>query len=249
MAELSSAGLIRAGKHVGQAVALRATLIIPALNEEPVLAQTLAAIPPGLFTHVLVADNGSTDKTAAIARAHGARVSIEPARGYGATCLRAIAELPDDTDIVVFMQADLSEDPREVVALLAPIQADEADLVLGSRPMGHIAPGAFLPHQVFGNWLATFLIRWVYGYRYTDLGPFRAIRKDALLRLGMKDRGYGWTVEMQVRALQHGLRIREVPVSYHPRVAGENKISGSLKASVKAGLIIIRTIFALWREQ
>ena len=225
---------------------LSAALIIPALNEEPVIAATLRAIPPGVFRLVIVADNGSTDRTAEVARACAATVVIEPERGYGAACLRALAALPPDIGAVVFLQADLSEDPSEATALLGPIERDEADLVLGSRLLGRAEKGALLPHQAFGNWLATTLIRLLYGHRYTDLCGFRAIRRDALERLRMQDRNYGWTVEMQVRALEQGLRVLEVPVSYRKRAAGVNKVSGNLRASLRAGWIILKTVFCLW---
>jgi len=223
-----------------------AALIIPALNEEAVIGLTLQSIPSGVFAAILVADNGSTDRTAAVARDHGANVVSIAERGYGAACLAAMEQLPPGIDAVVFMQADLSETPEEANLLLAPIYDGRADMVLGSRVMGHSDPGALLPHQVFGNWLSTTLIRLLYGYRYTDLGPFRAIRKDALTRLGMQDRNYGWTIEMQVRAVEEGLRILEVPVSYKVRVAGTNKVSGNLGVSLKAGRIILSTVFRLW---
>lgn len=220
-------------------------LIIPALNEEEVIAATLARVPPGLFRTVIVADNGSTDHTAERARAAGAIVVEEPQRGYGAACLRAIAALPPGIEVVVFMQADLSEDPAEAVALLAPILEGRADLVLGSRTLGRAEPGALLAHQRFGNWLATTLIRLIWGHRYTDLGPFRAIRVALLKQLGMRDRNYGWTIEMQVRALQRGVRVFEVPVSYRRRLAGVNKVSGNWRASLRAGVIILSTVFRL----
>jgi glycosyltransferase involved in cell wall biosynthesis len=227
---------------VSEPVTLNAALIIPALNEEPVIAATLSAIPPGAFRLVLVADNGSTDRTAEIARAGGATVIIEPERGYGAACLRALAALPPEIDSVVFLQADLSEDPSEARALLGPIERDEADLVLGSRVLGRAEAGALLPHQVFGNWLATRLIRLLYGHHYTDLCAFRAIRRDALERLRMQDRNYGWTVEMQIRAAQAGLRVSEVPVAHRPRQGGRSKVSGTLRGTVGAALKIILTI-------
>lgn len=227
---------------------LLAALIIPALNEEPVIAETLRAIPPGVFARVIVADNGSADRTAEIARACGATVVVEPERGYGAACLRALAALPPDVDVVAFLQADLSEDPSEAPLLLTPIARGEVDLVLGSRVLRRADRGALLPHQVFGNWVATSLIRVLYGYHYTDLCAYRAIRRDALERLRMQGRNYGWTVEMQVRALQQGLRILEVPISYRKRAAGVNKVSGNLKASVHAGWVILRTVWRLWRR-
>ena len=223
-----------------------AALIIPALNEEAVIGLTLGRIPSSLYSTILVADNGSTDRTAEVARSHGATVVSIAERGYGAACLAAMAHLPPGAGAVVFMQADLSEAPEEAAVLLAPIYEGRADLVLGSRTMGNVAEGALLPHQVFGNWLATRLIRLFYGYSYTDLGPFRAIRRDALFALDMRDRNYGWTIEMQVRALERGLRVMEVPVSYRVRVAGENKVSGNLKASLRAGVKIIWTVLRLW---
>ena len=225
---------------------MRAALIIPALNEELILACTLRAVPPDLYAFVIVADNGSTDRTADVARDAGATVVSEPRRGYGAACLAALAALPPGIDVVVFMQADLSEDPAEARLLIEPIACGEADLVLGSRTLGAAEPGALLPHQVFGNRLATWLIRILYGHRYTDIGGYRAIRRTALERLRMQDRGYGWTVEMQVRALQEKLRIVELPVSYRRRAAGVNKISGNLRASLRAGLIILGTVVRLW---
>jgi glycosyltransferase involved in cell wall biosynthesis len=224
---------------------LTAALIIPALNEEAVIASTLARIPTGMFSAVIVADNGSTDRTAEIARAWGAAVVREPERGYGAACLAAIAALPTGIGAVVFMQADCSEDPAEAAVLLSPILDGRVDLVIGSRTLGNPDKGALLAHQQFGNWLATTLIRLRYGRAYTDLGPFRAIRMDALHLLGMKDRNYGWTVEMQVRALRKGLRILEVPVTYGVRTAGENKVSGNMRASLAAGCKILWTVLRL----
>jgi glycosyltransferase involved in cell wall biosynthesis len=220
--------------------------VIPALNEEPVIAHTLNGIPRSLVGTVIVADNGSADRTAEAARAAGAFVVQEPERGYGAACLKALASLPPGARYVVFLQADASEDPNEAIQLLQPLFDNEADLVIGSR-VGELAePGSLLPHQRFGNWLACFLIRWLYGFRYTDLGPFRAITVEALERLRMRDRNYGWTVEMQIRALEERLRIREVPVSYRRRKAGVNKVSGNLVASLRAGQVILTTVFRLW---
>ena len=224
---------------------MQVALIVPALNEEPVIGQMLKAVPKSLYSLILVADNGSTDRTAAIAAAHGAAVVTEPERGYGAACLRAIAALPPEVEAVIFMQADLSEYPSEARLLLAPLQNDTADLVIGTRTQGTAEPGSLLPHQEFGNWLATSLIRLLYGRRYTDLGPFRAIRREALEGLKMRERTYGWTVEMQVRAIKQGLRIIEVPVQYRVRAAGENKVSGNWKASIVAGYRIIATVLRI----
>jgi glycosyltransferase involved in cell wall biosynthesis len=222
-----------------------AALIIPALNEAPVIASTLASIPPGLFAAVIVADNGSTDATAEIARDAGALVVHEPRRGYGAACLMAIRHLPPGTLAVVFLQADGSEDPAEATRLLTPIYEGRADLVIGSRTLGNADPGSLTPHQKLGNLIATTLMRWIYGHRFTDLGPFRAVRVDSLNRLGMHDRDYGWTVEMQIRALKERLRIMEIPVTYRRRQAGENKVSGHLVNSIRAGIKIIWTVFSL----
>ncbi len=196
---------------------------------------------------MIVSDNGSTDATADVARRAGATVVSQPERGYGAACLAALATLPPEIEAVVFMQADASEDPAQAAELLAPLFDGRADLVLGSRVLGQAARGALLPHQRFGNWLATTLIRLLYRHRYTDLGPFRAIRVDALRRLNMRDRNYGWTVEMQIKALRQGLRVMEIPVRYGVRAAGENKVSGNLRASVQAGVkilwVVARSVF------
>ena len=222
---------------------MRAALIIPALNEAECLPLLFDAMPPDLFRWIIVADNGSTDGTATVARARGAIVVAEPERGYGAASLAALAALPAEAEIVVWMQADLSEDPSQAAELMAPIRAGEADLVIGSRTLGTAAKGALLPHQQFGNRLACFLIRMFWGHRYTDLGPFRAIRRDALDRMRMADRNYGWTIEMQIKAVRMGLRVVEIPVRYGVRVAGENKVSGNWRASARAGWIILRTVF------
>ena len=226
----------------------KAVLIIPALNEEPAIGVTLARIPPGLYAEIIVADNGSRDRTAEIARQAGATVVTEPRRGYGSACLRAMASLPADADVVVFMDADSSDDPREAASLLAPIYSGRADFVLGSRTLGKAEKGSLQPHQRFGNVLATFLIRILFGYHYTDLGPFRAIRLDALRQLDMQDRNYGWTIEMQIKAVRHKLRIEEIPVSYKNRI-GVSKVSGNLKASVLAGVKILWTVLRLASER
>jgi glycosyltransferase involved in cell wall biosynthesis len=225
-------------------MANRAALIIPALDEEPAIGQTLERVPRDLYCAIIVADNGSRDRTAEIARAHGATVVSEPERGYGAACLRAISALPPNVEAVVFMDADASDDPAEAVTLLRPIYEGRADLVIGSRTLGRAEKGALEPHQVLGNRLATGIIRAFYGHRYTDLGPFRAIRAEALEKLDMRDRNYGWTIEMQIKALRHKLRVVEVPVSYRRRV-GVSKISGNWRASIAAGAKIIWTAFRL----
>jgi glycosyltransferase involved in cell wall biosynthesis len=219
-------------------------LIIPACNEERSIGQVLAEVPADYYARILVVDNGSTDRTAAVARAAGAVVLNEPRRGYGRACLRAVAAIEADTAIVVFMDADASDVPHEAAALLQPILDDRADLVIGSRVLGRAEAGALQPHQRFGNRLATAAIRLLYGHRYSDLGPFRAIRASSLRLLDMRDPGYGWTVEMQTKALRRGLRVAEVPVSYRRRV-GESKISGRLWPSITAGIKILWTIARL----
>ena len=223
----------------------RAALIIPARNEAVVIGHTLARVPRELFASVIVADDGSTDGTAAVARAAGAEVVLGPKQGYGAACLRTLAALPAGLEAAVFLQADGSEDPNEARRLLAPICEGRADLVIGSRTLGGAEKGALHWHQVLGNRFSAWLIRLFFGRRYSDLSPFRAIRLSALASLRMRERGYGWTVEMQVKALQHGLRVLEVPVSYRVRVAGASKVSGNWRGSLNAGARIIWTIVRL----
>jgi len=223
-----------------------AVLIVPALNEETAIGGTLASIPAGLFEQVIVADNGSTDQTAEIAHRCGAKVVIQPCRGYGAACLRALDVIPRDRAssglAIVFLQADGSEDPAQAISLLAPIFDGRAEMVLGSRVLGPSEPGALAPFQRFGDWVATRLIRVFWGHSYSDLGPFRAIRLDALDRLGMRDRSYGWTIEMQVKAIESGLRVLEIPVKYRVRAGGQSKVAGSWRGSLAAGIRILRVI-------
>lgn len=221
---------------------MTAALIIPALNEEAAIGSTLRAVPRELFHTILVVDNGSTDATAQAAEAAGAQVVREPRRGYGAACLAGIAALPAEVDAVVFMDADGSDLPSEAARLLGPIEADEADLVLGSRELGEAEAGALGPHQRFGNRLAAALMRLLLGHRYTDLGPFRAIRRSSLDALEMRDRDYGWTIEMQIKAVRRGLRIQEIPVVYRRRRGGRSKVSGNLWGSVAAGCKILWTV-------
>jgi glycosyltransferase involved in cell wall biosynthesis len=217
-----------------------AALVIPALDEELAIGPLLREVDRSLIQTIIVGDNGSRDATAEVARAGGAAVVPVEERGYGAACAGALTALPGDIDIVVFMDADGSDDPAEIARLLAPIERNEADLVIGARVT--VERGALTPQQRFGNWLATRLIHRIHGHRYTDLGPFRAIRRDLLDRIAMRDRRYGWTVEMQVRALQLHARVTEVPVRYRRRV-GKSKISGTVTGVVKAGFWILYTIF------
>jgi hypothetical protein len=214
-------------------------VIIPALNEEKALPCVLADLPAGV-DEVLVVDNGSTDGTAAVALAGGVRVVSEPRRGYGSACLRGLAGIGRH-DVIVFLDADHSDHPEELPKLLTPIAAGEADFVLGSRLLGQREPGAMPPQALWGNRLACFLMRVLVGAAYTDLGPFRAIRHDALDRLGMRDTNFGWTVEMQIKAARAGMRVREVPVPYRKRT-GVSKISGTLGGTIRAGYKILYTI-------
>jgi glycosyltransferase involved in cell wall biosynthesis len=224
---------------------MKAALIIPALNEEHTIGQVLAEIPAGVFAQVLVVDNGSTDQTAALATANGAQVLREPRRGYGSACLRGIAHLDPTIEVVVFLDADGSDAPAEAARLIEPIQQGHADLVLGSRELGQRQAGALTPHQRAGNRLAVWLIQALYGFRYTDLGPFRAIRLSKLRALAMADHNYGWTIEMQIKALQKGLQVIEIPVTCRRRLGGDSKVSGTLAGSVAAGVKILWTIARL----
>ncbi len=220
----------------------RVALIIPALNEEATIGNTLAALENCGLAQVIVVDNGSTDCTAEAARGRGAVVVTKPRRGYGRACLAGIAALRPEIDTVVFMDADGSDDPADMPRLLAPIRGGAADLVVGSRVLGHCEAGALTPQQRCGNALATALLRLLFGIRATDLGPFRAIRREALERLGMRDPDFGWTIEMQIRAHRIGLRVVEVPVRYRRRRFGQSKISGTLSGTLRAGTKIIWTI-------
>jgi glycosyltransferase involved in cell wall biosynthesis len=221
---------------------VRTAIIIPALDEEAAIGLVLAEIPRALVEEIIVVDNGSRDRTAEIARSMGATVLHEPERGYGAACLRGIDHASArDYDVLAFLDADHSDHPDELPLILEPIFRGDADLVVGSRLRGHREPGALPPHAAFGNWLSTSLIRLFWTTRFTDLGPFRAITATALRQLRMRDRNYGWTVEMQARAARLGLRCVEVPVSYRHRV-GRSKVSGTIKGSVKAGAKILWTI-------
>jgi len=221
---------------------MRIVVIIPALDEEKSLPKVLADIPRELVAEVFVVDNGSRDRTADVARAAGATVLREPRAGYGQACLTGIAALAKDPpDIVVFVDGDYSDRPAEMTALVQPVVAGEADFVIGSRVLGIREPGALAPHARWGNWLATWMIRVLYDTRFTDLGPFRAIRYETLSALDMQDRDYGWTAEMQAKAARTGVRATEVPVSYHRRI-GTSKITGTVKGTVLAGWKIITTI-------
>ncbi|HBL26917.1 MAG TPA: UDP-glucose--dolichyl-phosphate glucosyltransferase [Acidobacteria bacterium] len=222
---------------------MRIDVVIPALNEEASLPLVLAALPRPPVRRIVVADNGSRDATARVAVEGGAVVVPAPRRGYGSACLAGLDHLRrnDPPDLVVFLDADFSDHPEELPRLVAPLLSGEADLVIGSRVLGEREPGALLPQARAGNLVACLLIRLLYGHRYTDLGPFRAARWEALERLGMSDPDFGWTAEMQVKALRHGLRVTEVPVSYRKRV-GVSKITGTIVGTFRAGYKILWTV-------
>ncbi len=217
------------------------SVIIPAYNEEKSLPLVLNDLPKDQLHQIIVVDNRSTDRTAEVARKNGATVVHERRRGYGRACLTGMAAL-DAPDIVVFLDGDYSDYPEEISLLVEPILKGEADFVVGSRMLLAESRQALLPQARYGNQLAVFLIRLFFGHRFTDLGPFRAIRSESLQAIGMHDQDFGWTVEMQIKAVQNGLRIREVPVRYRIRV-GVSKITGTLSGTLKAGTKIIYTIF------
>jgi glycosyltransferase involved in cell wall biosynthesis len=216
------------------------TLILPARNEELSLPGVLSAVP-SVIDRVIVVDNGSSDLTSDVARSHGAEVVSEPTPGYGRACLAGLALLDDNPpDIVAFVDADGSDDLGQLPGIFMPIVDGEADFVLSRRiPVSHLA---MTPQQRFGGWLATRLIRLFWGYRYTDLGPMRAVSWSALKRLGMRDPDFGWTVEMQISAVRERLRIREISVPYRPRIAGESKISRTVTGTFRAGMKILWVI-------
>ncbi len=222
-------------------------VIIPAYNEEKSIPLVVAEIPQDLVRHIIVANNGSTDDTVIAAESAGAIVVHEPQSGYGNACLRGMAYVAQqDTlpDVIVFIDGDHSDYPAEMRLLISKMQAEDLDLVIGSRALGDRESGSMKPQQIFGNWLATSLIKLFYKYEFTDLGPFRAIRYPALIAIDMQDRTYGWTVEMQVKAAKMGLRCGEVAVNYRNRI-GTSKVSGTIKGTILAGHKILWTIFKL----
>jgi len=223
------------------------SVIIPALNEEASIGKVIKDIDRDLVDEIIVVNNGSHDGTEEIARAAGAMVLHEQRRGYGYACLKGIAyaanrSIEERPDIIVFLDGDYSDHPDELEQVVRPIIENRADMVIGSRSIGKREFGALLPQARFGNALATTLIRWLYGARFTDLGPFRAIRFNSLMQLGMQDPTYGWTVEMQIKAVKQGLSFCEVPVSYRKRI-GESKVTGTLRGTIGAGYKILWTIF------
>ncbi len=217
---------------------LRISLIIPALNEADAIGPLVSRIPRTIVDDVVVVDNGSNDSTAARARRAGATVLREERRGYGSACLRALREGPR-ADIYVFLDGDGSDRPEETEKLLSALVDGKADMVIGSRVLGDAEPGALTLLQRLGNRLTCSVVHRLWNVRYTDLGPFRAIHRAALKSLDMQDPDFGWTIEMQVKAAQRGLRVIEVPVSRSPRISGRSKVSGNLIGSVRAGSRIL----------
>jgi glycosyltransferase involved in cell wall biosynthesis len=216
------------------------SVVIPALNEAENIAAVVRELPWNLIRECIVVDNGSTDATAAEAQAAGARVVVLSQRGYGRACAAGAAAA--NGDILVFMDGDGSDVSTEMDQLLQPILAGDCDFVIGSRRRGKREPGSMLISQIFAGWLAGLLLRLLYRVQYTDMGPFRAITRQALQSLHMSEQTYGWNLEMQMRVAQRGLRIREIPVSYRKRIAGQSKVAGSFSGSLRAAIRIVQTL-------
>jgi len=219
----------------------RVALIIPTLDEEAAIGGVLAAVPRGAVDEIIVADSGSADRTVERARAGGARIVVETRRGYGRAC-RAGAEAAGDCDILVFLDGDGSDRPEQIPRLLAPIVEGQYDFVIGSRTRGRREPGSMSAHQILAGHAVGFVLRRLYGVHYTDMGPFRAIRRNALARLGMREMTFGWNLEMQMRAARAGLRILEIPVNHRRRLGGVSKVSGNVSGTIKASLRIGATL-------
>lgn len=218
-------------------------VIIPAFNEANSVGKVIQDIPKAFVKEIIVVNNNSNDQTSVVALAKGAIVLDEPRQGYGFACLKGIEYLADkNVDIVVFLDADYSDFPEQLPEVIAPILNNNYDMVIGSRALGKKESGSMTPQQIFGNWLATRLIHLFFSVKYTDLGPFRAIKYDKLMEMKMEDTTYGWTVEMQLKAAKMGLRITEVPVDYKKRI-GVSKVSGTVKGTVLAGYKILSWIF------
>lgn len=218
-------------------------VVIPAFNEELSIGKVVDAIPKDWIETVIVVNNNSTDKTQEVATLAGATVLLEKRKGYGYACLTGIEEAKKNkADIIVFLDGDFSDYPEEIPQVIEPILEQGMDMVIGSRATGKREKGSMTPQQVFGNWLATRLMKIFYGAIFTDLGPFRAIKMDALEKLQMADKTYGWTIEMQIKAAKHKMNFCEVPVQYKKRI-GVSKVSGTVKGTVLAGIKIIFAVF------
>ncbi len=226
------------------------SVVIPALNEEaPIAAVVRACLATGIPHEVIVVDNGSTDQTAAVAAAAGARVVAQPERGYGRACAAGVAAVDAGSSIVLFLDGDGSDCPELMAQLIGPIEAGQQDFVIGSRVRGEREKGSMNFQQVFAGRLAGVLMRLLYGVNYTDMCPFRAIRRDALAQLGMQEQTYGWNLEMQMRAARARLRILELPVAHRCRTGGESKVSGTLRGTFVAGWRILQTFVHVARGQ
>lgn len=229
---------------------MKTAVIIPALNEAGNISQLVSDTQQQAVDWVIVVDNGSTDETAVLAQDAGAIVVTEPRRGYGYACAAGTAAaLQSGADILIYMDGDYSSQPQEMPRLHRPIADDEADLVLGSRTLGHIEAGAMPPHQRLGNWLSSRLMSLLYGIRVTDLGPYRAIRADLIQSLEMREMTFGWPTEMMVKAAKRGARLVEVPVSWQRRQSGRSKISGTVRGSILAATTILGVTFRYARRE
>jgi glycosyltransferase involved in cell wall biosynthesis len=231
---LSTPSDAQLGKHI--------SVIIPALNEQESIGYVVGSMPWHIIAECIVVDNGSTDRTAAVATAAGARVVSSP-RGYGAACKAGSSAALSSSSILVFMDGDGSDIITDLARLTAPIEACEADFVIGSRLRGHREAGSMLSSQVLAGHFVSLVLRFLHGVRYTDMGPFRAIRRSSLQQLNLSEMTYGWNLEMQAKAAKHHLRIQEIPVDYQCRRAGVSKVSGNLGASFKTGIRVLAVLF------
>ena len=233
-------------------MAVKIVVIIPAFNEERSIGKVVGDIPKEVVNEIIVVSNASTDETEAVAAKAGATVLRESQKGYGITCLKGIEyfknkSASEQPEIIVFLDGDYSDYPEEIPMLVKPIIDMNYDMVIGSRALGKKEKGAMLPQQIFGNWLATTLMNLFYNVKFTDLGPFRAIKFNKLLEINMQDENFGWTVEMQLKAAKYGLKSYEVPVKYRKRI-GVSKVTGTVYGTFMAGYKILWTIFKyLWK--
>jgi glycosyltransferase involved in cell wall biosynthesis len=229
--------------------ATRVALIIPVIDEGATIAEVVRAVPRDVVDEIIVVDGGSRDDTVEVARAAGARVIVEPRAGYGAACLIGVGAAAGDCDVIAFIDGDGSDDPADLRALIAPILAGEKDFVIGSRARGEREIGSMGAHQLVAGRLAGLAMRVLYGVRYSDMGPLRAIRRDALEKLAMRERTYGWNLEMQMRAARAGLRILELPVAHRHRAGGASKVAGSLRGTLRASWNLATTFVRVARAK